>query len=382
MKRCDQNPNIYPTNPLDYNYRVPKTIFCIPIAALLISGCSLNLSLASPVTPTPFIITATLPPSPLPPPTETLAPPTPIPTSPPHEGTTTSQVNVRGEPSTASAPLGMIGPNSKVLVIGKDPSGNWFQIIFAEAPDGKGWLTAQYVDVKDLDTVPVAGAAGSGPSGAIIQQVNVRSGPGTDFNTLGILNPKDVVALTGKDPNGVWLQIQYASGPEGKGWVTAAYVQAAGLDALPIVGGMGEVVGTGTPTGIPPTLTPTLIAAPQDNDSAASPAVRVTFSPSGTRSLIYSSDVSTPEGDLEDWIQFTPYSPSVAVSLRCLGNSVLNVELLQSNKPVQNWGSLACGETKQLDLSSGVSYLLRLFAVSQTSELVSVHYIISIETIQ
>ena len=72
---------------------------------------------------------------------------------------------MRGEPSTASSPLGMIGPNIKVQVIGKDPSGNWIQIVFAQAPTGKGWVTAQYVTVKDMNTVPVVGAAGSGQVG-------------------------------------------------------------------------------------------------------------------------------------------------------------------------------------------------------------------------
>ena len=360
---------------------MPRLFFLILPAALLTSGCGLSLSSPSYATPTPFIITATLPPSPLPPPTGTLELPTLAPTAMPHEGTTTSQVNVRGAPSTASAPVGMIGPNTKVQIIGKDPSGNWVQILFTQGPEGKGWLTAQYVNVKDMTSLPVIGSAnGSGLSGVIIQQVNVRSGPGTENNTVGILNSKDVVTLTGKDPSSGWFQIQYANGAEGKGWVNAAYVQATGVDTLPIVGGTGEVLGTGTPTNVPSTITPTLIAAPQDNDSAQSPAVSVTFSPYGTRSLIYSSDVSAPEGDPEDWIQFTPYSTTVIASLNCLGSGKLNVDLLQAGRSIQNWGSLACGETKQLNLSSGLPYLLRLSAVSQGSVLVSVHYIINIET--
>lgn len=314
---------------------------------------------------------------------EPLASPTQAPTAVPHEGTTTSQVNVRGEPSTASAPLGMIGPSTKVEIIGKDPSGNWLQIIFPQAPNGKGWVTLQYINVKDPDTIPIVGiATGSGPgkSGAVLQQINVRSGPGTNFDSLGILNPKDVVALTGKDASGVWLQIQFASGPGGKGWVTAAYVQTSGAATLPIVGQTGHVVGTGTPTSIPLTITPTLVAAPQDNDSAQSPAVAVTFSPSGARSLIYSSDVSAPNGDPEDWIQFTPYSTDVLADLTCLGNGILRVELWQNGTQLQNWGSLACGETKQISLSSGQPYLMQLIAVPNQGELEYVRYTISIDT--
>jgi uncharacterized protein YraI len=278
----------------------------------------------------------------------------------------------------------MIGPSTKVQIIGKDPSGNWVQITFPQASNGKGWLTVKYVNVKTMEAIPVIGIAtgsGSGQSGVIIQQVNVRSGPGTDFATLGIMNPKDVVALTGKDESGIWLQIQFTKGPDGKGWVTAAYVQASDLETLPIVGQTGKIVGTGTPTSIPLTITPTLVAAPQDNDSAHAPAVVVTFSPSGTRSLIYSSEVSAPSGDPEDWIQFTPYSIAAIASLACLGNGKLNVELWHNGAQLQNWGRLACGETDQLNLSPGQPYLMHLIAVPNGSELEYVNYVISVDTV-
>ena len=162
--------------------------------------------------------------------------------------------------------------------------------------------------------------------------------------------------------------------------MNAAYVQAAGVDALPIVGGAGQVLGTGTPTGIPSTLTPTIIAAPQYHDSVQAPAVNITFSPSGARSLIYSSDLSSPDGDPEDWIQFTPFSSDIITHLTCLGNGKLIVELLQAGKSMQNWGSLACGETRQLILTPGLPYTLRLSALSSGNELASVHYTISVET--
>ena len=106
-----------------------------------------------------------------------------------------------------------------------------------------------------------------------------------------------MVSLTGKDADSTWLQIEFASGPDGKGWVNAGFVQAQGVENLPIVTEGGEVVGTGTPTGIPPTPTPTLVPAPVDNDSAENPIVRVTFAPTGTQTLIYNGDVSSPAGD-------------------------------------------------------------------------------------
>jgi uncharacterized protein YraI len=277
----------------------------------------------------------------------------------------------------------MIGPSVKVQITGKDPNGKWYQIVYAQGPDGKGWVTAQYVDVKDQNAIPVLGAAtgsGSGPSGLIIQQVNVRSGPATTFNALGTLNANDVVTLTGKDPNGVWLQIEYANGPEGKGWVTAAYVQASGLEGLPIIGQAGDVVGTGTPTTIPATITPTLVPAMQDGDSQKSPAVDIVFSPTGTRSLIYSSDLSAPQGDAEDWIRFTPYTARVIVTLSCAGKGKLKVELLENSAP-QTPGSIDCRQTALLSLAPGQPDLIKLSMLPAGAGLQYVRYTLSVETV-
>ncbi len=263
-------------------------------------------------------------PAPTAPPTQTPAPPTPVPTLPPVEGTTTTQVNVRSEPSTGSATLGMLDAFSKVQVIAKDAGGNWYQLLYPAAPDGKGWVRAEYIQVPDPAQIPpLSGApgAGSGYSGTVTQQVNVRSGPGTSFDSLGTLNAQDSVTLTGKNPDGTWLQIAFSAGPQGSGWIAAGFIQSSQAEALPIIGGQGEVVGTGTPAAALPSPTPTVLAAPQDNDSAANPSVNVSFSPSGAGSLQFSSEVSAPEGDAEDWVKFTPYLATVSLRLTCLGSS-------------------------------------------------------------
>jgi hypothetical protein len=120
------------------------------------------------------------------------------------------------------------------------------------------------------------------------------------------LNPQDVVSLTGKDPNGGWLQIEFAAGPEGKGWVNAAFVQAQGVENLPIITEAGQIVGTGTPTTVPATPTATLVPAREDNDSPISPVASVIFEPAGTQMFIYNGDISSPQGDPR--MDFSAYS--------------------------------------------------------------------------
>jgi uncharacterized protein YraI len=253
-------------------------------------------------------------------------------------------VNVRAEPSTASAALGIIPANTTVEIVGKDAGDHWYLIIYPQGAEGKGWVSAQFISTATRPEVPViaGGADAEGAITAIVRvQINIRSGPGTGFNSLGTLNAGDVVTLTGKDANGAWLQIEFGAGPEGKGWVNAAFVQAGEVQALPIVAEDNAVVGTGTPTVTPLPVAPRIAPARADGDSALSPAVNVALTASGTRSFQYSSDVSSPEGDAEDWIQFTTFTPFLKIELECEGSGSYAADLLQNNSAVQN---LVCGK--------------------------------------
>jgi len=286
------------------------------------------------------------------------------------EGIASTQINVRAEPSTVSDVLGIIPANTKIQIIGKDPGENWWQILYPEGTQDKGWVTAQYVRTAGKPEVPVIGGGANPSDGnvAIIQQqLNVRSGPGADFNSLGTLNPQDVVNLTGKDANGGWLQIDFASGPDGKGWISAAFVKAQGVENLPIITESGVVVGTGTPTTIPLPPTQTLIPAPMDNDSAQSPAINITLSVTGSRSFQYSSDVSSPEGDPADWAQFTPFSKTVRLSLSCDGDNSAAIEIREGGKVMQNWGSLQCDESAVLSTVPGTAYVIGVESPSSDS---------------
>jgi uncharacterized protein YraI len=291
------------------------------------------------------------------------------------EGITSTELNVRVGPSTASAVLGVIPANSRVQIVGKDPGEGWWQILYPGtgeadgATEGKGWVTAQYVSTGSLPPeVPVIGGGPdpTNPNAAFVaviqQQLNVRSGPGTDFNSLGTLNPQDVVTLTGKDSNGAWLQIEYSAGPDGRGWINAAFARAQGVEGLPIVSEAGQVIGTGTPVDTPLPPTPTILPAPDDGDSARAPSVDVVLSPSGTGSFQFSSDVSAPTGDSDDWIQFTPFTDRVMVELTCIDQGFLTVELLQNSQPVRD--AMACGVNGVIATEAGIAYQLHIRAAA------------------
>jgi uncharacterized protein YraI len=339
------------------------------------------------LTPTPLPVTSTLAPPSTQIPAETPLPsPLPaLPTAAPVEGMTSTQLNVRVEPSTVSTVLGIIPANTRVEITGKDIAENWWQINYAhpQAVDGKGWVTAQYVTTATTPEVPTIGGDAADPNtgnvAVVQQQINVRSGPGTDFNSLGTLNPQDVVQLTGKDPNGAWLQLNFETGPEGKGWVNAAFVQAQGVENLPIVTEAGLIVGTGTPTNIPFTPTVTVQPAWEDHDSALSPITSVIFESSGTQTLIYNGDLSSPQGDMEDWIAFRPYNQLILVSLQCTGSDAIRMELMEDSIPVTTY--IKCNDPmQQVVVNPESNYLVHLQASSPAATLQHINYILTIKS--
>jgi uncharacterized protein YraI len=287
------------------------------------------------------------------------------------EGTLTIKVNVRGGPGTTYDSLGQLNQGEKVQVLHKDKSGGWYEIVYAAVTEGRGWVAAQYVQLPAGTEIPLdATPTPSGPIGEVIQRLNVRSGPATSYDSLGVLEAHATVSLTGKNSTASWFQIAYTAGPGGKGWVTAQYVQTQAAAELPVLDEFGTPAAVATANGGPSspvfTPTPTLGPAFTDGDSRTSPSVQVVFSAIGTHRIDWTSQVSAPEGDPEDWVEFTPFASSgtqanIVLSLVCQGNGSLQVELWQGESLVNGWGSLTCnGKDTNVGLAAGYAYVLRL----------------------
>jgi len=84
----------------------------------------------------------------------------------------------------------------------------------------------------------------------IFQDVNVRGGPCTCYDQVGVLLPGQTSAIIGRNPEGTWYEIEYVGGPNGIGWVFKDLVRVIGD-----VNSMPTVIPPPTPT-LPPTTTP------------------------------------------------------------------------------------------------------------------------------
>lgn len=332
-----------------------QILFLIPLL-LVLTGCDVN-AVSDPIsTATPEFVTATLPPTAIPQPTSTPVPPSPAPTVPPIEGTSTTQVNVREETSTTSENLGVIPQFTAVQIIGQDATGTWYRIIYAESTSGSGWVRSEYVQVNASAEIPVilpSTGSGSGVSGLVIQRINIRSGAGANFESLGFLEQNDVVLVTGRDASGLWLQIEFSDSPDGIGWASAEFLQVEDIESLPVIGDTVETGNTEIET--PQSVN---IPAAADGDSKQEPLAKVVFVPGGIRTLQLESDLSAPEGDFEDWIEFSSSGMGVVIQLSC-SSGVLQVELQETGSVLETF-IISCGSSQFLSTISDKSYLLRL----------------------
>jgi len=107
-------------------------------------------------------------------------------------------------------------------------------------------------------TVSVATVTGTAEGPAIRvnadnDQINVRSGPGTDYETVGVMIAGQEAPALGRSAGGSWIQVRYLGVEGGLGWVYSPLVTILRGSSLDIV----EPPPTATPR-VTPTIDPTL----------------------------------------------------------------------------------------------------------------------------
>ena len=75
----------------------------------------------------------------------------------------------------------------------------------------------------------------TGPYTQVDVTLNVRSGPGTEYDKVGSIPPGAAVEIAGRNADSSWWQIRYASAPGGLGWVSSDYGTAYRIEEIPLV---------------------------------------------------------------------------------------------------------------------------------------------------
>jgi len=81
----------------------------------------------------------------------------PVPTPEPGQPTVTATtlLNVRAGPGTQHPSYGLLQPEQSALAVGTNADGSWYAIELPAAPDGIGWVAAEYVETENTENLPV-----------------------------------------------------------------------------------------------------------------------------------------------------------------------------------------------------------------------------------
>ena len=172
-------------------------------------------------------------------------------------------VNVRSGPSTEYDIIGQLNSGNETRITGRsDQESNWLRIAFGAQ---EGWVAYFTVTVVgDASTLPVVEALADradasnfvSPTPTVahrsgdvymstFRRVNVRSGPGMEYQRIGALDPGNSADITGRTNDNEWLQIDFDGQ---QGWI--AYF------VVTVTGSLGDVAVAGIPvtamTRVPP----------------------------------------------------------------------------------------------------------------------------------
>ena len=155
-------------------------------------------------------------------------------------------------------------------------------ILSIAGPAFLGSASAAPAQQPPTGSIPTVTGTPVGPLVVVPEQVNVRTGPGTEYELVGVLIAGQTAPAIGRTAGGDWIQIAYRGVPNDIAWIYSPFVVLDPPGAfLPII----EPPPTATPR-VTPTIDPTLAAQFNLSDipatrlppfTAAPPIVQATF---------------------------------------------------------------------------------------------------------
>jgi uncharacterized repeat protein (TIGR01451 family) len=184
-----------------------------------------------------------------------------------------NQTVPRPTPTTPGDPLATATPRPD----SDDGDGSGGGAVDQEESTGGGGTNIQFPTnpdgtETDPSAAPVPGTGGSADTGLIatvsVGNLNLREGPTTDYNTLGVLTANAQVTVRARTPDGSWWYICCLPNSTTAGWASAQLLtpnfdRAQANDLIPVFG--AEV----TPTAPAPAGTP--VPAVRPAEEAATP---------------------------------------------------------------------------------------------------------------
>jgi uncharacterized protein YraI len=222
-------------------------LLLILVFAIALSACSRQ---STPTTTAEAMPTNTLTPQPTAPlpspeptsiptvtPTDTPAPePTHTPSPEPAVPMVTASegnVNIRRGPGMFHKKFLLLPEGQSLEIVGRNADSSWWQV---STPEGLGWVAASVTTASNVEgiDIPVVEM----PSGPLVTasegNVNLRRGPGTEYEKVGLLPSGESLQIIGRNTDASWWQV---STPDGPAWIAASVTTAGNVEgaSIPVV---------------------------------------------------------------------------------------------------------------------------------------------------
>lgn len=137
--------------------------------------------------------------------------------------------------------VALLTPGQQAMVEGISEDEAWWAINVPYLASGRGWVARELVQAENTLGVQVVsvsgqpGDEGGSTTGRALANVNIRSGPGLNFQKVGSLEINQETSIVGIDPEGFWYFVDVPGVRQEQGWVSVDYVAAQNTDDLPVV---------------------------------------------------------------------------------------------------------------------------------------------------
>jgi uncharacterized protein YraI len=176
----------------------------------------------------------------------------PLPPDPGLPSATASEaINIRSGPGTQYPSYGVAPKGTTGEVIGVSATKQWWVVKVPPTidPSGQGWVSGQYVQVSNVENVPVIPDPPlppnvelpmppiALPSAQALDVIYIRSGPGVQYPAYGLAQKGATGEVIGVSEDGKWWVVKLPTDlvASGQGWVSADWVQTSGTENVPVI---------------------------------------------------------------------------------------------------------------------------------------------------
>jgi len=173
--------------------------------------------------------------------------------NPPYNAPTATMrepATMRSGPTVEYPVYGVAPIGSKAEILGESEDGDWWVVRMPTslAKDGMGWVPKTFVHTTNVGSVkeiknpqlpknitPAAPSSGA-PSLITREPLNVRTGPGNEYPSLGKVGIGSILAVVGVSPDGEYYVVNIPTEIDRSGlaWIPARYVRTENVSNVPV----------------------------------------------------------------------------------------------------------------------------------------------------